>query len=73
MNFRFHTSGEFLNWLHDYKMHRRRFCIMRSVMELIEYSVSLCCRNDCHYLCAAAANRESTAAAAGGAAGGRIE
>jgi len=42
-------------------------------MELIEYSVLLCCRNDCHYLCAAAADWESTVAAAGGAAGGRIE
>ena len=73
MNFRFCTSGEFLNWLHDCKMHWRRFCIMRSFMELIEYSVLLCCHNDCHYLCAAAANREPTAAAAGGAAGGRIK
>lgn len=73
MNFRFHTSGEFLDWLYDCMIHWRRFCIMRSVMELIEYSVLLCCCNDCRYLCAAATNRESTAAAAGGAAGGRIE
>jgi len=73
MNCRFHTSGEFLNWLHDRKTHRRRFCIVRSVIELIDCSVSLCCHNDCHYLCAAAADRESTAAAAGGAARGRIE
>lgn len=42
-------------------------------MEIIEYSVSLCCCNDCRYLCAEAADRESTAAAAGGAAGGRIQ
>lgn len=46
---------------------------MMSVMELTEYSVSLCCRNDCHYLCAAAADGESTTAAAGRAAGGRIK
>ena len=73
MNFSFYTSGEFLNWLHDCKMHRRRFCTVRSVMELIEYSVSLCRCSDCHYLCSEAADRESTAAAAGRAAGGGIK
>lgn len=46
---------------------------MSSVMEIVEYSLSLCCHNDCHYLRAAAADRESTAPAAGGAAGGRIK